>query len=294
MSDWSQDSADLFAAGRTLDEPSAEDRDRVALRIAARIAVAGGGAAVVSLATPLATPLVAAPAALAKGGAALSLAKVLLSLAVGVGAVTAATAAVVVIARSSAAPRPVEVQVPAAAKVPVPGVVTDRRTARMPVPPPEPVEPVVVAPVTLTAPLAAPLASPLPVIAPAPVHAAPAPVVSSTAMPAPMPGPAAASPSSAVASRPAEDTASEARLVRGIDEALRHHDVPTAQRLLDEHDATFPGGHFTEECAAARVLARCDALAGEDTSHAACTFFTQHPRSPMRARIEQACAPRCE
>jgi hypothetical protein len=85
MSDWNQDCEDLFHAGRQVaDEPTAEDRRRIAQRIAAHLA---GGAAITSATQALRA------GGRPQGGLSLS-AKVLASLALGIGAATAAVVAV--------------------------------------------------------------------------------------------------------------------------------------------------------------------------------------------------------
>ncbi len=226
MSDWSQDCEDLFAAGRLIDEPSAADQQRVALRIAAQVAAAGTAAAVVSLTTAAGSAGTTA-ATVTKIGTGLSMAKLLVSAAVAVGAVGVVTTAVVKSSGSPARLAQVTTQVtepPIASAASLPA--WSRPHPSMDVPPvedlPPPVFPAVAA--TQTAPIAqaavARKASALPTSEPA-----------ETVAP--------------------EDTVSEARLVRSIDDAIRRHDGSTAQRLLDEHDATFPHGHFGEECAAA-------------------------------------------
>ncbi len=265
MNDWSQDSEDLFAAGRMVDEPNAEDRERVALRVAARVAT---GAAVVSLTTAAGTAGTTAATA-SKVGAGLSLAKVVVSLVVGATAIGAATTFVVTRAHTPVAMTDLHVSAP------IPSLAPPPREPSMAIPPVEEIPPAVQqVPGSTMARKSGDRPAPIAVVASAVATSAPTAELSATAA--------------------SEDTASEARLVRSIDDAIRRHDVLSAQRLLDEHDTTFPRGHFGEECSAARVLTGCDATPTEDARRAACAFFTQHPRSPMRARIEEACVPRCE
>jgi hypothetical protein len=78
--------------------------------------------------------------------------------------------------------------------------------------------------------------------------------------------------------------------VRAIDDAVRRGEFALALQKLDEHDAKFGRGHFTEECAAARVMATCGAHSTESARQGACAFFSRYPNSPMRARIEGACS----
>jgi len=81
----------------------------------------------------------------------------------------------------------------------------------------------------------------------------------------------------------------ESALVGSIDAALRHGDAEGALQLAADHQRRFPQGALSEEREGARVVARCMSARSPGASDAAATFLSQHPRSPMRARIVATC-----
>jgi hypothetical protein len=66
----------------------------------------------------------------------------------------------------------------------------------------------------------------------------------------------------------------------------RHFGLARAQ--LDEHAARFPSGVFATERDALRILVGC--AQGPKNEALVKKFETQHPGSPLVARLEQACA----
>jgi hypothetical protein len=271
VKDWSRDCESLFSAARSHDEPTPEDRARVAQRIAARLA----GTAPVSSHPPAQAGAKAARGTISKG-LSLSATKVLASLALSAGAVTLAVAAW----RAPAAVNPPQV----AASVSVSGA-----------PAIAPAEPIDAIATTSSVP---------PASGPGPVESRPvaAPPKASSPNRATSPRLPSSPSSSATATIGAalepttapNGTLAELRLVRGADEALRRGDYAGALKALDEHDAAFGSGHFSEECAAARVLALCGEGRAEAARQAACAFFSRYPRSPMSTRIQQSCSVRCD
>jgi hypothetical protein len=324
MSDWNPNCQALFEARRRRsDEPSEEDRKRVAARIARRLAV--GTAAVSAAGTAQAGAAGAAAAGASKATALLSLAKLLIPLALAIGAVTGG-AEVVSRSRSDrtavgsgvadlAVGRPAPSANAAVAVAPPPA---------SPSSPPSSKEAAILEnrpspaisgpPVAVSFPPAAPSGdiAPRPLGLPAPRAAASVPTDTGRSTPVPASAPASDAVGAGSVSLAGEvptgtpaparsepvtgshDSEEELRLVRRVDAALRRADFEGALRLLDEHDAAFGSGHFVEECAAARVLASCGAGRTEAARRSACEFFSQHPRSPMRGRIEDACSVRCQ
>jgi hypothetical protein len=195
-----------------------------------------------------------------------ALAKIAVPLAIGVGTVTS----VAYVASRPEAPRVVE-------SAPPPSVSTSPRVVVAP--PPIVADTPPPAPTTTTSAI---------------VIATVRPSASTVRIEPPQPS---ATPSSApaVSSAPAaSDLAEEARMLRGVDEALRRGEYVLALRGLDDHDKRFPRGRLAEEFAAARVIATCGSTPGDASTRAACTFIAEHPHSTMRTRIREACAARCE
>ena len=284
----------LFEVGRNAnDEPTGEDRARVAMRIAARLGV---GTAAVSAAATVATVTSVhtastggAIASVSKAGWLFSLAKVVVPLAIGVGVATTA-----ILATSQPSNEVVRAQAP--------GV--DALKSRPDGAHGAPVTTRVSSPVHAAAsvdPLPSFSAARSPRIEPKATAPAPSPEAMARSRPQQATNdttPAPPAPASVQASGPAHEApqysvGDELRLLQQVDDAIRQRDFNGALRLLDEHDAKFPGGQFTEECASARVLAFCGLGSMEVGHRSACAFFSRYPHSPMRARIQDACSPQC-
>jgi hypothetical protein len=290
VSDWRPGCEALFEAGRAAEgEPTEEDRERVARRIAAQLA---GGAAIAAASGALRSAGAGAAGAggsLSKGWLALAAPKVVAAIALGIGAagavavvtakpsgVTRARAAAPVVAPAppSATPAPARLEAPPAAPIARrEGGVTLSAPMR---------SPARVAPEHLTARACSP---------PLPSASAPS---AAPADPSSSPRSSPPSPSLLEPATRAHDTGGELRLVRAADDALRRGDYRAATEALDEHDAAFGAGHFGEECAAARVLAVCGAEGGETGRRAACAFASRYPHSPMNERLSVSCAARCK
>jgi hypothetical protein len=63
--------------------------------------------------------------------------------------------------------------------------------------------------------------------------------------------------------------------------------------LSADHEREFPRGAFVEERQAARAVARCSSREtnAAERESVALAFTSQFPRSPQRARVEDACTP---
>jgi hypothetical protein len=132
-----------------------------------------------------------------------------------------------------------------------------------------------------------------PVLAPVgrAVAAANAPIIRETSVQAPVvvatsgaPTPGAA-PTSTVGPR----LASDVRLLRDADLAIRRGDPDRALELLDEHAVTFPKSDLEPERSAERVFALCRAGRLEESRNAAGRFLSAHPTGPLAARVKSAC-----
>jgi hypothetical protein len=108
--------------------------------------------------------------------------------------------------------------------------------------------------------------------------------------------PAVAAPSSAPAVQAAPVTPTtldaETKLVRQGVGALHTGDAARALALLDEHARLYPDGFLAEERAGERVLALCDLGRNVEAADAARAFLSQHPRSPLAARVRSSCGGR--
>jgi hypothetical protein len=276
VSDWGQDSEDLFreARGARLAglSPSRADRDRVRVRIAARIGAAAVAGAVMTATTKAGAGVGAGAGAglgaggvVAKGATVALVAKIMLPLVI-------AGAAVV------AAPRVLaQLNEPGATS---PTTMTSPTTTTM---------------TTSSAPPAQAKTregSPAPALAtevPGPSRPIGGAVESVEAVAPVDPLPSSSAPARLAprASASVGLSSEEATLVGEIDSALRGGDASTALRLAAEHERRFPRGVLTQEREGARVVARC--MSGAASSSGASSFLAAHPRSPMRARIEAAC-----
>jgi hypothetical protein len=124
------------------------------------------------------------------------------------------------------------------------------------------------------------------------------PVIARSATPRPAKAVSAAKRQRARAARPAPESLSqEVSLLDEAERSLGAGDVQRALALLSEHRARFPRAALREEREGLSVLARCvQARAGareQETAarEAARAFLARHPRSLLRARLEQACIP---
>ncbi|MEM9070225.1 MAG: hypothetical protein AAGE52_17090 [Myxococcota bacterium] len=84
---------------------------------------------------------------------------------------------------------------------------------------------------------------------------------------------------------PAETLSAELGLLRRARSALARGDHQAAESALREHERRFPAGTLVAEREGTLVLARC---AQGDPSGVA-SFLATHPRSPLAARIRDAC-----
>jgi hypothetical protein len=81
----------------------------------------------------------------------------------------------------------------------------------------------------------------------------------------------------------------ESRALTAVQRRLREHDGTSALRLLAEQDGKFVRGSLSEERAAARVYALCDAGQDAQARAAAREFVANWPRSPLAARVRATC-----
>lgn len=105
-----------------------------------------------------------------------------------------------------------------------------------------------------------------------------------------------AAPSSALAVQAAPVTPTtldaETKLVRQGVGALHTGDAARALALFDEHARLYSDGFLAEERAGERVLALCDLGRNVEAADAARAFLSQHPRSPLAARVRSSCGGR--
>jgi hypothetical protein len=102
--------------------------------------------------------------------------------------------------------------------------------------------------------------------------------------------PAATEPAAAIVPEvPSHHLAEEVRLMRAASAALASNNVQRTLNLLAEHADRFPDGALQEERRALRVISLCKqgrshfALAERDE------FLSSSPRSPLTARVREAC-----
>ncbi|MBX3272056.1 MAG: hypothetical protein KF729_17455, partial [Sandaracinaceae bacterium] len=88
---------------------------------------------------------------------------------------------------------------------------------------------------------------------------------------------------------PAPSLSSETELLRDAHRALQAGAPARALTLLDEHAARFPSGALSEERAATRVLALCEAGREDSARSEAARFLAAHPRSMHAARVRASC-----
>jgi hypothetical protein len=101
----------------------------------------------------------------------------------------------------------------------------------------------------------------------------------------------APTPGSATVSAPKDSVVEEAALLHAARGALAGGDAKAALALLDEHGARFPKGALVAERQAARVFALCALGRSIEARRAASAFLAQNPRSPLAARVRDACEP---
>jgi len=126
---------------------------------------------------------------------------------------------------------------------------------------------------------------------PAPSHARRAPRASPAppATVSPAGEPEAAEPEAAPS---ASSLAAEVALLRRAQAAINQGDADAALRILAEHASQHPSGVMAAEREAARVVALCRAGREAEARAASARFLRAHPQSPLRARVQSACATR--
>lgn len=126
---------------------------------------------------------------------------------------------------------------------------------------------------------------------PAPSHARRAPRASPAppATVSPAREPEAAEPEAAPS---ASSLAAEVALLRRAQAAINQGDADAALRILAEHASQHPSGVMAAEREAARVVALCRAGREAEARAASARFLRAHPQSPLRARVQSACATR--
>ena len=113
-------------------------------------------------------------------------------------------------------------------------------------------------------------------IVPAPAQDAPVKVPSHVAIRAP----------SAPSDAPSQ-LLEETKLLTDAERSLGAGNAARATALLDEHAARFPNGQLAPERAAERMVIQCQT--GKAGAAAGQLFLSEHPGSPLGARIRQAC-----
>lgn len=138
---------------------------------------------------------------------------------------------------------------------------------------------------------------------PAPSHARRAPRASPASVPPATVPPATASPATVSPAREPEaaepeaapsasSLAAEVALLRRAQAAINQGDADAALRILAEHASQHPSGVMAAEREAARVVALCRAGREAEARAASARFLRAHPQSPLRARVQSACATR--
>jgi len=79
----------------------------------------------------------------------------------------------------------------------------------------------------------------------------------------------------------------ETKLLTDAERSLGAGNAARATALLDEHAARFPNGQLAPERAAERMVIQCQT--GKAGAAAGQLFLSEHPGSPLGARIKQAC-----
>jgi hypothetical protein len=120
-----------------------------------------------------------------------------------------------------------------------------------------------------------------------------APAVETPNTPAPPQDPPAKVPSHAVSRAPSapievpSSLVEETNLLRQAELSRGAGNVARATALLDEHAARFPNGQLAPERAAERMVIQCQT--GKAGAAAGQLFLSEHPGSPLGARIKQTC-----
>jgi len=263
VSDWGQESEQLFRTAKRGLSPAHGDRERVRARVAAKV-----GAALVGVGVAGAVVTATSKAAGASAGAGAGAGA---GVGAGAGAVATKGFTLGLLAKVLA---PIVLAGAGVASAPHVIARVAPRSHAMPPTPTEPATPALALPAAVIPPAAL-----------APNAAVPA--MDIAALPA---APSSHAPIRTAAPTPAASaalSADEALLVGEIDTALRGGDAAGAMRLASEHERRFPRGVLAQEREGARVVARC--MTGATATSGAAAFLAAHPRSPMRARIVAAC-----
>jgi hypothetical protein len=81
----------------------------------------------------------------------------------------------------------------------------------------------------------------------------------------------------------------EAELLAAVQRKLAANQPTLALELLDQHERSYAGGALSEERAAVRVFALCQAGQPEAARRHAAEFLRLAPRSPLVPRIRRSC-----
>jgi hypothetical protein len=93
------------------------------------------------------------------------------------------------------------------------------------------------------------------------------------------------------ASPPAQSAVfEEASLLQRARSALARGQAAEAQKLLREHKQLYPEGALVEERRATQVLAECAHARTTHTDRRAAEFLSAYPRSPLASSVRQACS----
>lgn len=142
-------------------------------------------------------------------------------------------------------------------------------------------------------------ATPAAVRTPAPLVAPMAPARASHDVPA---APSASAAASAALEKPVashavvsaapkrNDLGREVELLAATNAALNGGDAKRARKLLADYDRAFPNGVLQEERGAAEALLLCASKDSARSSAALARFAARWPRSPLKQRVERACA----
>jgi hypothetical protein len=94
--------------------------------------------------------------------------------------------------------------------------------------------------------------------------------------------------SSRTAPEGAKELDAELALIATAQAALGANDPRAAIAALNDHASRYPNGQFSQEREGLRIVAACS-LGAAGASAKAATFLRARPKSPLAARIHDAC-----
>ncbi len=270
MDDLSPEDRAFLDLAQDADDPSTGERDRVRLRIAAKLGVAAATVAASKAASVAASTGKAA----STGGATLLATSSTFAVKVAAVVVLVGGAGGTLLYESARGPTPSSAAVTARAMASGATVAAEVRAARV-IPASVPTVPS--APIETAAPPPTAQSAPIETVAAAAVSARPTPVPPRS-LPIPI---------KATGTATLEE---ETRLVQSAIAALRSGDPASGLSLLDEHTREFPRGVLAEERSGERVLALCALGRDAEARAAADQFLVEHANAPLAGKVRASCA----